>query len=229
MSSLLSALTKPSVTNEPPSETDLRRNDIAVLVTLLFALFLGWGIRNNAVGASRDVSLGEGLPSIAVPARWITGSSEDYVIEAVNARSASIFDAELRVQVRPLAADENLVSARAGLGARRAQELLRYRELAADPVTVNGTPGMLVTYAYVADPTRDQGALAPPVVVQAQDLLFVVNDQLIVVTVAADAVDWDEEADDFFVIYDSLNVEEVAGDLQVEQQLEQSVEPEEGE
>jgi hypothetical protein len=91
---------------------------------------------------------------------------------------------------------------------------------------------MLVTYAYVADPTREQGALAAPVVAQAQDLLFVVGDQLVVVTMAADAANWDEEEDDFQVVFNSLNVEEGDPDAQVEQieqQLEQPEATEEGE
>jgi hypothetical protein len=158
MSTLLTALTKPSVTNEPPAEAELRRNDIAVLVLLLFALFLGWGIRNNVVNASTEIELGEGLPSISIPYGWITGKSDEYLLEARNRGSASIFDAEVRVTARPLTQNENLVSARTALGVQRTQELLRYRELSADPVNVGNTPGMVVTYAYVADPTREAGA-----------------------------------------------------------------------
>ena len=44
MTALLSRLTKPSVTNEPPTEGDLWRTEIAVVVLLAFALFLGIGI-----------------------------------------------------------------------------------------------------------------------------------------------------------------------------------------
>lgn len=210
MSSLLTALTKPSVTNEPPSPNEIWRNDLALLVTVLFALFLGYGIRNNAINASRTVELGPDLPAIDIPARWITGQDADYIVTARNPRSPSIFDSEVKIAVRPLRPEENMVTARSGLGVQRTQELLRYRELSADPVTVDGEPGILVTYAYVADPTRPAGATAPPVVVQAQDLIFVAPEtsQVVVVTTAADAADWDAEARYFRTVHNSLNVRE---------------------
>ncbi len=210
MSSLLTALTKPSVTNEPPSPSEIWRSDLALLVTVLFALFLGYGIRNNAINASRAVELGPDLPTVRIPARWITGQNEDYIVTARNPRSPSIFDSEVKIAVRPLRPDENLITARSALGVQRSQELLRYRELSADAMTVDGEAGMLVTYAYVADPTRPAGATAPPVVVQAQDLIFVNPDtnQVVVVTTAADAADWDTEERYFRTVHNSLNVRE---------------------
>jgi hypothetical protein len=210
MSSMLAALTKPSVTNEPPTAAELRRNDVAMWITLAFALFLGWGIANNAMNASRTTALGDGLPSIAVPARWIKGQSDDFVVYAYNPRSPSVFNTELRVAVRPLGPEETLAVARTGLGLRRSQELLRYREFSATPVTVNGEPGIVVDYAYIADPTREAGALAPPVVVEGQDLLFVRDGRLIVVTMASDTVGRDADERYYRAVYDSLNVRDVA-------------------
>ena len=107
-----------------------------------------------------------------------------------------------------MAVGEDAVMARTALGLQRSQDLLRYRELDAVTVTVNGQPGILVTYAYVADPTREQGAIAPPVVVQAQDLIFPSGEnQALIVTVAADAATWDEEEPAIQIIMDSLDVE----------------------
>lgn len=207
MSTWLNALTTPSVTNEPPSEGDLRLIDFAVIVTFLFALFLGFGIRNNAANASRTIELGEGLPTIRVPSNWISGTPEDMLLQATNPRSPSVFNSQLTVTTRPLAPGEDVVAARTAVGLQRTRSLLRYRELDAVPVTVNGREGILVTYAYVADPTREQGAVAPPVVVQAQDLIFVSGEnQAMIVTYAADAATWDEEETALRIIHDSLNV-----------------------
>lgn len=207
MSTWLNTLTKPSVTNEPPSEKELSRIDIAVIITVIFALFLGFGIRNNASNASRAVELGEGLPTVHIPTNWISGTPEGMIFHASNPRSPSIFNAELSVTTRPLAVGEDAVAARTALGLQRTQELLRYRELNAEPVTVGGQPGILVTYAYVADPTREQGAIAPPVVVQAQDLIFPSGEnQALIVTVATDAATWDKEAPAIQIIMDSLGV-----------------------
>lgn len=208
MSTLLQTLTKPSVTNDPPTAAEQRNNEIAVIVTLLFAIFLGFGIRSNAVNNSRTVELGEGLPTISVPAGWIRSQSDEYLFRARNPRSPSIFDTEISVTTRSLATDSNLNTVRTGLSLRRSQDLLRYRELSAELVTVNGEDGVLVTYAYIADPTRDQGAVAPPVVVQAQDLIFTADNRAVIVTVAADAADWDNEEQHAQLVYDSLNVRE---------------------
>jgi hypothetical protein len=46
------------------------------------------------------------------------------------------------------------------------------------------------------------------VVVQAQDLLFIAGDRLVIVTTAADAAEWDAEARAFDLIHESLNVTE---------------------
>jgi hypothetical protein len=69
-------------------------------------------------------------------------------------------------------------------------------------------PGTRVTYAYVADPSREAGALAPPVVVQGQDLVFIYRDHLITVSVAADSATWDEEAPAFNRVFASLHLRE---------------------
>lgn len=219
MSTWLNALSTPSITNQPPTEGELRRIDIAVIVTVIFALFLGFGIRNNARTASRSVGLGEGLPTINIPNNWISGTPEGTIFHARNPRSPSTFNTEVTITTRPLAAGEDAVAARTAIGLKRTQELLRYRELRAQPVTVNGQAGILVTYAYVADPTREQGAIAPPVVVQAQDLIFPSGaNQALIVTVAADAAAWDEEAETIEMIWDSLGmrIQESTLDTQLE-------------
>lgn len=207
MSTFLNFLAKPSVTNQPPSESELSRIDIAVIITVLFALFLGFGIRNSASTASRTVALGDGLPSIEIPNNWITGTPEGMLLYARNPRSPSTFNAEVSVSTLPIPVGADVVAVRTALGLKRTQELFRYRELDAMPVTVGGEPGILVTYAYVADPSREQGASSPPVVIQAQDLIFPGGEnQALVVTVATDAATWDEEQGATQIIQDSLKM-----------------------
>jgi hypothetical protein len=200
-------LTKPSITNEQPSEKELSRIDLAVIATVIFALFLGFGIRNNASTASRTIELGQGLPTLEIPNNWITGTPEGLIFHARNPRSPSNFSAELSVAARPLAVGEDAVAARTAVSMNRSQDLFRYRELEAQAVTVNGQPGILVTYAYIADPTREQGAVSPPVVVQAQDLIFPSGEnQALIVTIATDAATWDEEEASVQLIQNSLGM-----------------------
>jgi hypothetical protein len=216
MSALLNALTKPSVTNQPPTRDDLRRADIAVILAVIFALFLGYGIRNNALYNSRTVSLGDGLPSLEVPANWITGQPEGMIFSISNPRSAGVFDTTISAMTRALGPQENANTARAALAVQRTQALLRYRELDAQRATIAGSAGLVITYAYVDDPTRDQGAVAPPVVVQAQDFIFARDGQAIIVTFATDAAHWETQASTLELLESSLNVQllptEIPGD-----------------
>jgi hypothetical protein len=207
MAGFVARLRAPSRTSQPPAPGELWRNDLAVLVTVLFALFLGLGIRNGALTAQRSFALGAGLPTIAYPAGWHTDSTEALHFQAINPASASSFDARLAVSLQEGRSDQSLDLARAAWALRRSQELMFYRELAAEPVTVlDGQPALRTRFAFVADPTRAQGATGLPVVVEAEDLLFLAGDQLVVISVAADATQWREEARHFGLVYDSLKV-----------------------
>jgi hypothetical protein len=208
MSAWLATLRKPSVTNQPPTHRELVRNDWAVVILIAFALFLGVGIRNNAANASRSVNLGEGLPTVQVPSNWITSTPEGMVLQVRNPRSGSAFPTEISVDSRLLGPTDNIVTVRAGLGAQHARDLFRYRELSAEGVTVNREEGILVTYAYIADPAREQGGNAPPVVVQAQDLIFPSGNQMVIITMAADTTVWDAQTPFFDILTNSLRMRE---------------------
>jgi hypothetical protein len=200
-------LRAPSPTSQPPAPGELWRNDLAVLVTVLFALFLGLGIRNGALNAHGSFALGEGLPVIAYPAGWHTGSTESLHFQAINPASPSSFDARLTVSLQETRTDQTLDLARVAWALRRSQELMLYRELASEPVTIlDGQPALRTRYAFVADPTRAQGATGLPVVVEAEDLIFLNSGQLVVINVAADATEWADEARHFRLIYDSLRL-----------------------
>lgn len=207
MAGLVARLRAPSGTSQAPAPGELWRNDLAVLVTVLFVLFLGLGIRNQALTAQRTFALGAGLPVIAYPAGWHTGSTEALHFQAINPASPSTFDARLAVSLQEVRADQTLDLARAAWALRRSQELTLYRELTSEPVTIlDGQPALRTRYAFVADPTRAQGATGLPVVVEAEDLLFLAGGRLIVISVAADAAEWEDEVRHFQLAYDSLGL-----------------------
>ena len=113
----------------------------------------------------------------------------------------------LAVTGRTLGVDESLEKARAGRGLNLATTLTGFRELAAEEMMVNRDQSALVsTYAYIVDPTRDTGVTDLPVVVEAQDIMFIDDGQFVVVTVAADASQWAEQQRDFQLILDSLRL-----------------------
>jgi hypothetical protein len=208
---LLERLTKTSPTNEAPSASELRRNDLLVAGVVLFALFLAFGIRNQVIYASKSVRLGENLPRISYPDRWRVQNTDGTLLHAINAGSPSTFDTQMLVTSRSLRSDETLEDARADQGIKQATSLNGYRELLADRMTVQGgQPALVTTYAFVADPTLDMGAMGLPVVVEAQDIMFLQDGQLVVVTLAADANDWEDEQNEFSIITNSLRLQPVA-------------------
>jgi hypothetical protein len=211
MSMWLERLTKPSPTNAPPTRREIRRNDLLVAGVALFALFLAFGVRNQVLNASASVRVVDEMPRIAYPAGWRSVNSEGTLLHVVNAGSPSTFDAQMTTTARPLRTDETLDDARADRGIKLATSLAGYRELAAERMTVhNGQPALVTNYAYIADPTRDIGAIGLPVVVEAQDIMFLQDGQFMVVTLAADANDWDAEQDGFAIITNSLRLQPLA-------------------
>ncbi len=212
MATWIERLTKPSPTNEPPTKSELRRNDLLVAAIVLFALFLAFGIRNQVLNASESVRLGENLPRISYPARWRVQNSDGTLLHAINAGSPSGFDTQLLVTSRALRSDETLEDARGDRGIKLASSLNGYRELASERMTVRGDqPALVTSYAYIADPTLDMGATGLPVVVEAQDILFLQDGQLVIVTIAADANDWEDEQGEFAIVTNSLRLQPSAG------------------
>jgi hypothetical protein len=205
------ALRTPSLTTPPPGVWEPWRNDLMVLAVVAFAFFLGFGLRNQALTASKRYQLGPELPTLHYPAGWITGASESVDFQASNPASPSTFDAQVAVVLRETNGEQTLDIARAAWAIRRSRELLFYRELAAQPVTVLGeTPALLTRYGYVADPVQASGGEGLPVVVQGEDLLFVQGDHLIVISTAADATEWADADHHFALVWQSLALEHTA-------------------
>ena len=209
-----------SRTNAPPTQADIVRNDAILFVCVLLLLAAGWGVRLFAQrDATRTADLGPGMPAIAYPAAWLpavnpgasAGEGSTLLFQARNVGAASSYNNTLHVEALPVLPEDSLGALRIRQGLRRAQELDRYRELAAEPVTVLGErEALLTTYAFLADPTRDSASSGVPVVVEAQDLLFRNENQWLVVTVAADAGDWATASAAFAPVFESLGLETMA-------------------
>ncbi|MCW5843409.1 MAG: hypothetical protein KIT77_19320 [Caldilinea sp.] len=198
---------KPSETNEASAASDQIRSDIAVVVTVLFALLLALGIRNQVYSASNTAMLDDGALRFAYLERWVARQGDESSFSAVNLGSASTYDARLEVTSRPLREGESLELARFDRGLKLASSLDSYRELeAAEMQVLNGVPALVATYAYVADPTHASGAPDLPVVVEGQDVMFVLGDRFYVVALTADATEWEAGARDFAIVTDSLRL-----------------------
>lgn len=211
----LSAIWQPSITTEPPTLGETRRNDAVLLAFVVLILLLGWLLRFTVREEVRTVTLREGLPTIIHPEGWVTQTSDAQAdssqwFVATNPASPSTLDSELRVEALPVREGESLETLRVMLSLHRNQELERYRELEARRVLVGNEPGYLVTYAYIADPTRESGAPGLPVVAEAQDLLFGSGNLWLVITTTADAIDWQSESLPFTALHEHLQVRAAA-------------------
>lgn len=214
MSTLIERFRTPSITNEPPTVEEQQRNDRYVIALIVIAILLGWLIRNNTVNAVNEYTFEGEIPTVVLPANWITAQNEEgLLLRASDPDSPGIFDGLVEVSARPLREGEDLAMLNVSWPLQRSQELDRFRTLSSRPVIApDGEPALIISYAYIADPTRESGVLGLPVVVRGQDLLMTVGEegdrQLVVITTAADAVDWERESSAFEQIYDRLGVRE---------------------
>jgi hypothetical protein len=212
--SVLETLRNPSVTNQPPTAEEQRRNDRNTIVVIVVAILLGWMIANGARNAVNEYEFEGEVPSVVVPEGWITIESEAEVLfSAIDPASLSIFDSRVEVYARPLKASEDLSMLNVSWPLQRSQELERFRTLSSQLVTgPNREDALLITYAYVADPTRESGTLGLPVVVRGQDLVFIAGDEgaqeVVVVSTAADAAEWESAEVAFQKLFDHLGVRE---------------------
>ncbi len=205
MSAFLRALTKPSATNAPPSPRERYVRELALLGWVLFLLLLGWGIRNQTLRAHNTHLPAEGLTAIAYPSNWVVSNGEAF--RAANPRSPSTFDSEIAVVSRPLKAGEELAAARAAWTVSRSRQFQSYREIETLPATVlDGAPALVSTYAYVADPLRNSAVAGLPVVVEAQDIMYVDANHFVVVSLAADATAWAADQLSFDLVRNSLHL-----------------------
>jgi len=203
----LDRIIKPSATHAAPAPGDRMRNDIAVAVTVLFALLLSLGIRNQVYTASKIATIDAGALRLAYPERWAARQGAESTFSAADLGGASTYDARVDVLARPLRERESLDLARFDRSLKLASSLNSYRELeAAEMQVLNGVPALVATYAFVADPMDAGGLPGLPVVVEGQDVMFVLDDRFYVVALTADATQWAASARDFAVVTASLQL-----------------------
>lgn len=202
MSDLLSTLQTPSVTSPPPSEGEERRNTILILLVVVMALAGAWALKWVAENATHTARLGGGLPDISYPASWVSTTPEGVLWQASDPQSASNFKTRVQIFTRDLHPDESLDTLSVSWPLYRQRTLDKFRNLSTtSAIAPNGNPAIIFTYAYVDDPSLQLGTLDIPVVVEAQDIVWIGGTdtipQLVVLTIAADATAWEQEEPTF--------------------------------
>lgn len=179
----------------PPTAQAQRLSVLLVLATVAVALLLGWALKAAVQG--RTAAYSDDQVSFRYPATWVTAQDDLGNAMVRNPNSASqVFNDRVLVShdTAPksgLPGGSPLADAATAWTLNRSQILDTFRNLATqDGLTVAGQPAIRVDYAYVADPQAALGRPGAPVVVRGSDVLFLVGDQLIVISGQADATQW---------------------------------------
>ncbi|NOZ73116.1 MAG: hypothetical protein GXP38_14625 [Chloroflexi bacterium] len=213
MPDLISTLHSPSVTSPPPSEWEERRNTLMILLLVILALAGAWGLKWVAENATHTARLGGGLPDIIYPASWVSTTPENVLWQASDPQSSSSFKTRLQIYTRDLRPGETLDILNVSWPLYRQETLDKFRNLSVTSATApNGSRAMVFTYAYVADPSFQLGTLDIPVVVQAQDIVWIGGSealpQLVVLTIASEASAWESELPVFRRILAKAGIQE---------------------
>jgi len=158
--------------------------NITVIAVFAVALLLGWRVKAAAENRAVEVQV-EDL-KLRYPEGWVRAEVEPPLVLQVQDRMARGFATTLSVQRRPLPPDlpKPLAAVHQTLNLERARLWNGYRELAEEPVTVDGRAGTRVTFAYVeTNPNPFLQTL--PVVMRGEDYLFQQDDQAYVFTLTA--------------------------------------------
>lgn len=175
-----------------------------VVAVVAIALLLGWLLKSWV--ESRTTTFSNSDLTLSYPATWLRELGEPQqgvLFTAQDVRSGSLYATHLSVWVAdalPQVRQENVdptLSAVTAWTFQRGQELEGYRVLGTEAARVDNIDGVRIDYAYVSDPIASPYRRALPVVVEAVDYLLPYQGKLYVITLAADASRFEQEAGQF--------------------------------
>jgi hypothetical protein len=186
-----------------PDKWSARASNFVVWLTVLLLLTGGWFLKDWMMTQFRYLALAEDAPAIPYPVQWTPQPAPGLALQVFDPESQSAFTARQEVGVYPLPQGNIAIA-----WPEKRRELKDYHELNRSLVTLpDGREALVLTYTYVTDEEKDD---APPVVVKAQDVAFVINDgqadRLVVMTLAADVNEWDVVGPEFERILEHMGI-----------------------
>lgn len=175
---------------QPPSKWQARSSNLMVWLIVAMLLIAGWFFKDWMMSQFRYLALAEGEPAIPYPAQWQPQPAHNLALQVFDLDSQSPFTARENVAILPLPD----VPIAIFWPEQRQQQLQDYHETNRLLVTLNdGRQALLLSYTYVENGGEETNG---PRVVRARDLVFTINDgqadRLVVVTLAADADEWEQ-------------------------------------
>jgi hypothetical protein len=184
-----------------PAKWQARASNLIVWLTVLIILTGGWFLKDWMMTQYRLMALGENAPAIPYPVKWIPQQAPDLGLQVFDPDSQSAFPARQEVLVRPLLEGDIAIA-----WPEQRQQLPEYHELGRTLVTLpDGRKALVLSYTYTP-----AGDASSQVTVRAEDVAFMINDgradQLVVMTLAADASEWDAVWPTFSRILEKMGV-----------------------
>jgi hypothetical protein len=174
----------------------LRDEEPEWLVWALVAGMIVIGLLVRTIFVARTVEITAGNLSVAYPADWISMTTEDPydVLARSEPMMSDPFPANVRITQLPVTevstTADSLDDFALKWSDRQTEDLVGYRVLSIEPVSVQGTDAAQINYAYIAEPLLG-GPSAMPVVARGQDILIRQDATLTVVRFVADADAYD--------------------------------------
>ena len=182
-----------------PNKWHARASNLVVWLTVLLLLTGGWFLKEWMLTQFRFLTLTENAPAIPYPVQWLPQPAPDLALQVFDPESTSNFPAREEVGVYPLPEGDIAVA-----WPEKRQKLNAYQELGRALVTLpDGRKALVLSYTYAPDTSAQT-------VVRAQDVAYVINDgqadRLLVMTLAADATEWDAVWPTFIRILQKMGV-----------------------
>jgi hypothetical protein len=192
-----------------PWETRLRY-DVFVIGLFAVALIAGWGLKSWAEAQATTLATLNAALSLRIPASWAPQAEKGALLSIRDLQSEGTFKTTFSVTARELepAAIKPVRDLVEPFTAERAQDLAAYRVFETSDTEVDGLEAVRISYTYEDEPTGGPFQTSVPVVVQGVDVLVTHGSNLYVLTFAAPATTFSQQAEIFDGILDSVNLEE---------------------
>jgi hypothetical protein len=200
---------RPAETTLIPWETKLRY-DLSVIGLFALALLLGFGLMTWAEGQGTTFAALDATLSLGYPTSWAPQADKGTLLSIRDLRSEGMFKTSFSVEARELGSTamrpvEDWIEP---LTQQRAEELAAYRILETGDTEVDGAKAVKISYVYEIEPAGSAFQASVPVVVQGVDILVSHGSNLYILTFAAPAATFSQQAGTLDAILDSVRLEE---------------------
>ncbi len=183
-----------------------------VWVLVIVALVVGWFLKGAFQYQTEVFTDPDSGLTFRYPASWFLESNqaqigdEGVILTVSDAHSESAFNTTFSVRIKKVEEETTAVDQAELWILQRGEGLTKYRVLSKELSQVAGQEAVTIDYGYVEDPLRSSAmSVSLPVVVRAVDVVLVRDNQVYVLTFAADQLVFDEASKTLERLLNSLS------------------------